>query len=377
MADVNKGLEDSIQKAREAQAKFEEQKKKVEELKAKAEAAAKRAKEIQQRLKELQAVYKAGGSVKGGISAIVASQVGNVRAMLVVQVQKNVLAMLNKFSKECPDPKTLQRLIKTRNTLLKNVTGLRQRVQKFSTIARTLQTTATLTKVLIKVITKLSQFKGESNFRTWLYRITFNHFMQMKKHWLEDNITTFDDYGKQLDYIADSELSTLEKAELKDFIEDAKLGCMNGMLLCLDREQRLVYVLGEIFGIDHNLGSQLLEISKDNFRQKLSRARKDLYQFMNNKCGLVNSNNPCRCHKKTLGFIKAGWVDKDKLKFNTEYIRKISQVAKKKSEDLDSELETKYAMLFKDQPFQEKEHTEKLLFNILRDKNVKAIFNLN
>ena len=185
MADVNKGLEDSIQKAREAQAKFEEQKKKVEELKAKAEAAAKRAKEIQQRLKELQAVYKAGGSVKGGISAIVASQVGNVRAMLVVQVQKNVLAMLNKFSKECPDPKTLQRLIKTRNTLLKNVTGLRQRVQKFSTIARTLQTTATLTKVLIKVITKLSQFKGESNFRTWLYRITFNHFMQMKKHWLD------------------------------------------------------------------------------------------------------------------------------------------------------------------------------------------------
>jgi hypothetical protein len=155
MADVNKGLEDSIQKAREAQAKFEEQKKKVEELKAKAEAAAKRAKEIQQRLKELQAVYKAGGSVKGGISAIVASQVGNVRAMLVVQVQKNVLAMLNKFSKECPDPKTLQRLIKTRNTLLKNVTGLRQRVQKFSTIARTLQTTATLTKVLIKVITSI------------------------------------------------------------------------------------------------------------------------------------------------------------------------------------------------------------------------------
>jgi ABC-type transporter Mla subunit MlaD len=155
MADVNKGLEDSIQKAREAQAKFEEQKKKVEELKAKAEAAAKRAKEIQQRLKELQAVYKAGGSVKGGISAIVASQVGNVRAMLVVQVQKNVLAMLNKFSKECPDPKTLQKLIKTRNILLKNVTGLRKRVQKFNTVARTLQTTATLTKVLIKVITSI------------------------------------------------------------------------------------------------------------------------------------------------------------------------------------------------------------------------------
>jgi ABC-type transporter Mla subunit MlaD len=155
MADVNRGLQDSIQKVREAQAKFEEQKKRVEELKAKAEAAAKRAKQTQQRLKELQAVYRAGGSVRGGISAIVASQVGNIRALLIVQVQKNVLAMLTKFANECPDPKTLKKIIKTRNILLKNVTGLNKRVQKFSTIATTLQTTATLTKVLIKVITSI------------------------------------------------------------------------------------------------------------------------------------------------------------------------------------------------------------------------------
>jgi hypothetical protein len=155
MAEVNNTLENSIQKAREAQAAFEEQKKKIEETKAKAEAAAKRAKEIRQRLKELQAIYKAGGSVKGGISAIVASQVGNVRALLIVQVQKNVLAMLTKFSSECPDPKTLQRIIKTRNTLLKNVTALRQRVQKFSTVASSLQTTATLVKTLIQVITSI------------------------------------------------------------------------------------------------------------------------------------------------------------------------------------------------------------------------------
>jgi methyl-accepting chemotaxis protein len=155
MADVNQGLQDSIQKAREAQAKFEEQKKRVEALKAKAEAAVKRAKQIQQRLKELQAVYKAGGSVKGGISAIVASQVGNIRAMLIVQIQERVLAMLIKFAQQCPDPKTLQKIIKTRNILLKNVSGLNKRVQKFSTVATTLQTTATLTKVLIKVITSI------------------------------------------------------------------------------------------------------------------------------------------------------------------------------------------------------------------------------
>ncbi len=199
----------------------------------------------------------------------------------------------------------------------------------------------------------------------------------MKKYWLEDIITSFDDYAEQLDNIADEDLSILEKAELKEFIEDAKLGCMNGMLLCLSREQRLVYVLGEIFGVDHNLGSRLLGISKDNFRQILSRARRDLYNFMNNKCGLINTSNPCRCHRKTKGFIKSGWVDPNQLKFNTSYLRKINEVAKEKATDLDNELETEYADLFRNQPFQEKEHSDKLLKTILVNNKVLDIFNLN
>src|SRR5215467_5011664 len=40
-------------------------------------------------------------------------------------------------------------------------------------------------EVLVKVITKLSTFKGESRFRTWLYRIAANHVLNMKRQWAE------------------------------------------------------------------------------------------------------------------------------------------------------------------------------------------------
>jgi RNA polymerase sigma factor (sigma-70 family) len=231
-------------------------------------------------------------------------------------------------------------------------------------------------EVLIKVITNLAQYKGESNFRTWLYRITFNHFLKMKKVWLEDYITSFDQYGSELGQMPDINLSELEKAEMKEQIQEANFSCMSGMLLCLDREQRLVYVLGEIFGVDHTIGSQMLEISKDNFRQRLSRARKDLYNFMNNKCGLVNKSNPCRCDRKTKSFIKAGWVDKDKMKFNTSYLKKINEEIPQKAEDLCDLTEVEYAQLFRNHPFQEKGHYEKVFSNILTDERLSNLFNL-
>jgi RNA polymerase sigma factor (sigma-70 family) len=232
-------------------------------------------------------------------------------------------------------------------------------------------------EVLIKVVTKLSRFQGKSSFRTWLYRITFNHFRKMKKYWLEDNIISFDQYGKDLDNIEDIELTEEEKHSQAELIKEAKFSCMMGMLLCLNREQRLVYILGEIFEADHTVGSELLGISKANFRKRLERARKDLYQFMNNKCGLVNKANPCRCARKTSGFIKAGWVDKENMKFNTDYMATISEAIHDKNETLNELVEKDYALLFASTPFQEKGHAKKIMDNLFSDEKIRDTFNLN
>ena len=36
-------------------------------------------------------------------------------------------------------------------------------------------------EILVKVLTRLSSFEGRSSFRTWLYRVAFNHLLNMKR----------------------------------------------------------------------------------------------------------------------------------------------------------------------------------------------------
>src|SRR5207253_5898902 len=79
-------------------------------------------------------------------------------------------------------------------------------------------------EVLVKVITKLSTFKGESKFRTWLYRIAANHVLNMKRRRAETQTTTFADYAAAINSTPDLELpdpSSLP-VELPILVEEAK-----------------------------------------------------------------------------------------------------------------------------------------------------------
>ncbi len=232
-------------------------------------------------------------------------------------------------------------------------------------------------EVLLKAITNLSQFEGKSAFRTWLYRIVFNHILNMKKRSREEMFVSFEGYGQFLDATPDAELTQDEAIALKEAIEEVKFGCMSGMLLCLDREQRLTFILGEVFGIDHRLASEFLEISPDNFRQRLARARRDLYNFMNNKCGLVNKSNPCRCPKKTKGMIQMGIVDPERLQFNTDYVQRIRDLIPERAEKMLNTYEEQYQRPFGEHPFQMSMRSQRIVQDILNNETIKEIFELN
>src|SRR3954453_12006974 len=128
-------------------------------------------------------------------------------------------------------------------------------------------------EVLIKAVTRLSTFQGNSQFRTWLYRIAANHVLNMKRRGGELRPQTFASYAAAINDTPDLDLPDPKSVpvDVPLLVEEAKLTCTTGMLLCLDRRQRLVFTLGEILCVSDTVGGEILEMSADNFRQGLAR----------------------------------------------------------------------------------------------------------
>jgi RNA polymerase sigma factor (sigma-70 family) len=235
-------------------------------------------------------------------------------------------------------------------------------------------------EVLIKMLTNLGSYdSNKSQFRTWLYKIAFNHFLDSKKSPIEKQYEIgFENFFNLVQSTPDQELDEIQISNLSMEIEEAKIACTTGMIMCLNREQRLLYIVGDLFEIDHRLGSEIFEITPANFRKKLSRARQDLYMWMNNRCGLVNEQNSCRCPKKTKGFIERGYVNSGNLKWNSDILARMNDLTEQKVDELLIERDKIALNIFKQHPFKKsKVSGEEILELIFDNKKFTSVFELS
>ena len=231
-------------------------------------------------------------------------------------------------------------------------------------------------EVLIKVVTKLSTFKKKSAFRTWLYRIVFNEFLQTKRKAKEEAFPSFEAHDVQLNAVPDPELTPEEELELKDYTREVKFRCTSAMLICLDREQRLIYLLGNSFGVDHNVGAEILDITPQNFRVKLSRARNELHNYMEYRCGLIKKSNPCRCVKKAKSALKMGVLNENNLILKSAYIKQIGDFVTEKQDIMTKVLDQKYVEVFRAHPSKSEFDAETVVSKIINDQTIKNLFNI-
>ncbi len=233
-------------------------------------------------------------------------------------------------------------------------------------------------EVLLKVILGLQTYAPEkAEFTTWAYAIARNQLLKFRKGKIEALTGSFDEFAEEIYAVADEviEAREFQNPETQLLVKEANVGCMLGMLLCLTREQRLVFILGEILALKSDVAGEICGVSSENYRQQLSRARRDLYSFMQNKCGLVNKANSCRCHRKTRGFVKAGYVDPQNIRFATphyENARIFSEEHAAAMCDLDNE----YGQMFRNLPAYDAGHTLLTVESLLRSEEFKGTFGI-
>jgi RNA polymerase sigma factor (sigma-70 family) len=187
-------------------------------------------------------------------------------------------------------------------------------------------------EILIRVITGLGSFRGDSGFRTWVYRVACNTLLTLRRQRMEQRSMSFEEFAEDLARgLSDDPLQVEHDVEQELLLEEVKIGCTLAMLLCLDRNHRLAYILGEIVELDHHEAAEVLEITPAAFRKRLSRARASITSFMTSRCGLVNPANACRCRRRVATAIDLGRVHPAKLLFasSLDHAKRFPQVLAK------------------------------------------------
>jgi RNA polymerase sigma factor (sigma-70 family) len=168
-------------------------------------------------------------------------------------------------------------------------------------------------EILVRIVAHLGSFEGRSRFTTWAYTVAVHSLLRTRKRLIEASVQGAEAFAAFLDAGMGEVDPTLEEVEYRLLCEEVRISCTYGMLLCLSRPQRAAYLLADVLGLPDREGAEILGCTREAFRQRVSRARRTLRRVIDNRCGLVDPANPCRCGRQIASSQAAGILDRDRL----------------------------------------------------------------
>ncbi len=173
-----------------------------------------------------------------------------------------------------------------------------------------------LQEILIKIITHIGSFEYKSTFKTYAFRIAVNHLRTIRCRMREFPDVSFDELSgriKTQQAIQWQEDTT--EAQQNLFVREIRLRCLQALLLALDREHRLAYILGEIIELTGEQAAEILNLKPATFRKRLSRARHQIREFMLKYCAIIRPDNACRCNRQAAYYTQLGEISSHKMGF--------------------------------------------------------------
>ena len=163
-----------------------------------------------------------------------------------------------------------------------------------------------------------------------------------------------------------------QNVEMNILAEELKMSCTNVMLQCLDTESRCIFILGTMFKVDSRIAGEILEMTPEAYRQRLSRIRRKMADFLEQYCGEYGSGR-CKCKDRVNYAIQSHRINPLQLDYTTATEIPVQTMldVKNAMEDID---DLSQDFLFC-KPYQSPERTKHLIQEFLNSTQFNIIQN--
>lgn len=233
-------------------------------------------------------------------------------------------------------------------------------------------------EVFIKVFKSLPQFKHNSSFKVWLYRIAFNTSIDyLKKNRKYPPWQTLECSHEEYLNTHHPAVRYYNESERNLLLQEIKMKCLISFLICMTPKERAIYILISLLQIKGKIASEIFQISYTNLRKIHSRAQQKLCKALNDECSLINKDAPCKCEKTIAENFYNDFIRENVREYarnNTTLFRKLLTATYMKFHDY---LVTRCNTVMQSVPEYEPEKTITNVKKLLDDKSMKDVINFS
>ena len=163
---------------------------------------------------------------------------------------------------------------------------------------------------LVKAWKNFGEFQEKSKLSTWFYRILINEALNYSKQRKKLPVKEYADMHNISEQKVYDHINSFGICSDKVINEKTRQSCLQMFMNCMPDSLRVVYTLRIILEISTNDTAEILGISSNNVKTRLSRARSVIRNHFAGRCSLIKKGAMCNCRSYAEFLVKNGKADK-------------------------------------------------------------------
>ncbi|MBN2851401.1 MAG: RNA polymerase sigma factor [Clostridia bacterium] len=153
-----------------------------------------------------------------------------------------------------------------------------------------------LQNTFLKAYRHFDGFKNQSSLSTWIYKIAINESYRHMKSWNKLPVAVITKEKEVSEEIFFSSLQYEPDFDDELIMEEMREKCLRGFLRCIPKHMRVCFLLKTCLELKNREIAKVMDITEENVKVTLFRARKKLKELFEYRCSLIDPEKPCQCY---------------------------------------------------------------------------------